>query len=192
MSPRNEDSSDFALYTSLLKSARERTWRPIRHPSFVAFFVLAVFGLGAAGVWLEVYVLLFPEPHSPCTPSALHHLPSSTEALRTALITFFTAVAGTSAMQLVWAEELKHFRSASALVLFLFLVAALVIFPSRISDSVAITAGVIMSLVSLWVWWVANAMQLDLLDRIDPSDPVGGRDPHAPLGGDRTGWNTGP
>src|SRR5690606_36288224 len=151
-----------------------RTTRPRRHPSFVAFFILAVFGLGASGVWLELYVLVFPDP------TAIGHFlrhpgaPSHFDALRTALITFFTAVAGTSAMQLIWAEDLKHFRSASALILFLFLVVALVIFPARICDCAAISIGVLMSLLALWVWWIANAKQADLLDSVDPRDAVGG------------------
>lgn len=189
MSSLSKGISEWALYRDLWRGVVERTTRPLRHPSFVAFFILAVFGLGASGVWLELYVLVFPDRSA--TSHFLHYpgAPSRFDALRTAMITFFTAVSGTSAMQLIWAEDFKHFRSASALILFLFLVVALLIFPARICDCAAISVGALMSLLALWVWWVANAKQADLLDRVDPRDAVGGKT-STPLSGSTSGWNT--
>ncbi|HEV7270006.1 hypothetical protein [Pseudoxanthomonas sp.] len=180
--------SEWKLFFDIGEEMVKRTKIPLRHPSFVIFFSLAVVGLGGLGIWLELYSALVPVNHAEDAKGALEEL--STNTLRTAFITFFPAVAGTSAMQLIWAESSKHFRSVAALLLFCFLVTALLIFPSRVSNTCAISLGVLMSLLSLWVWWIANAKQEDLLDKIDLDAPVGGGNPRARLNGDTTGWNT--
>lgn len=167
------------LFKELKRDIARRTKRPIKHPSFIIFFIIAVLGFSALGIWLELYAYVYPEVGA-ASPKL-----DPLGALRTAVITFFPAVAGTAAMQLIWADGAKHFRSVAFLTLFIFLVAALWIFPAnRISTESALFYGFIASLVSVYVWWVANADQIDLLDKINPSAPLGGENPEAPLTGD--------
>lgn len=163
------------LYREIADELGERTAKPIRHPSFVVFFACAVLGLGALGVWLELYSYIYPDRGG--------YANRETDALRTALLTFFPAVAGTAAMQLMWAESTKHFRSVAFAILGVFLVVALVISPARISNGSALFFGVVASVMSLWVWWIANAKQADLLDEINPSDSVGGDNVQVKLAG---------
>lgn len=164
-----------SLFKELASEIRDRTKKPAKHPSFIVFFLIAVLGFGALGIWLELYVYVYPDPAAT--------VPLSSDALRTAILTFFPAVAGTAAMQLIWAESTKHFRSAAFLVLALFLVMTLVLFPARISNGSALFFGVAASILSLWVWWIANAKQVDLLDALNPTAAVGGEDAGAPLPG---------
>jgi hypothetical protein len=178
MSANNESPITKGLYREIADEFKERTTKPAKHPSFVLFFVFAVLGLGALGIWLELYSYIYPELGV--------YQSRKTDALRTAILTFFPAVAGTAAMQLVWAGSTKHFRSAAFAILGAFLVVALITSPSRISNTSALVVGVIASLVSLWVWWIANAKQADLLD--NPSAPTGGDDVNRKLPGSLEGY----
>lgn len=163
------------LYREIADELRERTTKPAKHPSFVLFFIFAVLGLGALGIWLELYSYIYPESG--------RHPSQETDALRTAMLTFFPAVAGTAAMQLMWAESTKHFRSVAFAILGAFLVVALIISPARITNASALVVGVMASVASLWIWWIANAKQADLLDKINTSAPVGGDDVEVKLSG---------
>lgn len=163
------------LYKQLLDEALGRTLKPWRHPSFVFFFAIAVFGFSALGIWIELFNYIYPD--RAVWPA------NRSDPLRTAILTFFPAVAGTAAMQLIWAEAPKHFRSAAFSLLVLFLAVALLISPSRISNASAISYGTLASIISVWVWWIANANQADLLDTVDPDDSVGGNDPKIDLHG---------
>ncbi len=166
-------------YRQIFDELRSRTIAPAMHPSFVVYFVLAVSGLGALGVWLELYAYIYPEPSV--------YPRQRSDSLRTAILTFFPAVAGTAAMQLLWAESTKHFRSVAFAILGIFLLLALIVSPSRITNASALFVGVTASLVSLWVWWIANAKQPDLLDNFNPSTPVGG-EPGTALPGSVAGY----
>lgn len=175
MSADSRGPQSKGLYREIADEFKERTVKPFKHPSFVLFFIFAVLGLGALGIWLELYAFIYPEKGAYST--------GGTDALRTAVLTFFPAVAGTAAMQLMWAEATKHFRSVAFAILGAFLVVALIISPARISNPSALVVGVLASFFSLWVWWIANAKQADLLDKINTSAPVGGDDVEVPLPG---------
>jgi hypothetical protein len=166
------------LFEELRKEIFNRTKKPLKHPSFIIFFILAVLGFSATGIWLELYEYVYISSKEPA--DSINRLGS----LRTAVITFFPAVAGTAAMQLIWSEQAKHFRSVAFLTLVIFFVVAIWIFPdSRITIGSALIVGSIASLFSVYVWWIANANQADLLDAITPSAPVGGDNLKGPLSG---------
>ncbi|WP_146256752.1 hypothetical protein [Stenotrophomonas maltophilia] len=172
-------SSDWQFFRDLSKEAVSRTILPSRHPSFISFFIIAVLGFGALGVWIEVYALFFPE----AVTSTNAAQGSSLSSIRVAILTFFSAIAGTSAMQLFWAEDLKHYRSASFLLLVLPVSAAIVTAPSRFPNWLALAIGIIISIASMWIWWIANAKNPDLMDKpTDPGAAVGG-DPNGGMNG---------
>lgn len=176
----HNQNSQQNLYKKLWDELWRRTKGPFHHPSFIVFFLLAVVGFSALGIWLELYVYIYPDPSSPT--------PRSSDSLRTAVLTFFPAAAGTAAMQLIWAEQPKHFRSAAFLILAIFLVLAFWLFPARISNASALLWGSLASITSLWIWWIANANQADLLDELDTSAPIGGSRTDGPLQGGLNGF----
>lgn len=139
---------------------------PVGHFSFVSYFFVAVVIFGGAGIWTELRAYLNFVP----TPDQLCH---SLASLRTAVITFFPALAGSSCMQLIWAEN--HERSLRAFAVVMLAVLILAIFfitPEGVSDRAALTVGAAASFLALWSWWIANAKQKDLLD---PDAATGGK-----------------
>lgn len=167
-------------WSALGKELRKRTVDPISHFSFVAYFLLAVFAVGGTGVWLELYSYLFLLPKDSINDSSL-------VPLRTAVITFFPALAGAASLQLIWAEDNQKFlRAFAVLILFFLTIVALAIAPTAaLSHSTALIIGVVSSVIALWTWWIANAKQQDLLD---PDAPLGKKDPEAELAGNLNGF----
>ena len=162
-------------WKALLGELKRRTLEPLGHPSFVIYFVVAVVIIGGIGLWLELYKYIFFATSSgekdPVSP------------LRTAVITFFPALAGTACLQIVWAEHQKAIRSFGILFLCLMTVTALAISPSAIGNHAALIIGGFSSVAALWTWWVANANQKELLDSIDSDAPLGKKNAAAPLSG---------
>lgn len=161
----------------LWRELKKRTLQPLRHPSFVIYFVVAVIVVGGAGVWLELITYLQAVAAKRCP---------SLDALRTALVTFFPALAGCACLQLIWAEDHQRaLRAFAILVLFAVSILALVLgLIPAIEHRTALFIGLFPSAIALWIWWVANAKQPDLLD---PDAPTGG-DPNGPLAGDLRGF----
>lgn len=142
----------------LVRELRKRTVEPVFHASFVMYFCVAVLLVGGLGVWFEMHSYLFYVP----TPE--HPLPSSA-SLRIAVVTFFPALAGSSCLQLIWAEDHhKSLRAFAITALAALTAVVLAIAPSSVSDSAALSTGVVASIIALWTWWIANAKQRDLLD----------------------------
>lgn len=157
-----------------------RTKEPAAHASFVMYFLIAVVVIGAGGVWIELYSLLFLAD-TDCPSS------SSVSGLRTAIITFFPALAGTACMQLVWAEDKnKSLRSFAVTALVLITILAIGISPSVIGSMTVFIFGLLASLLALWLWWIANSKDPDLLDP-NLEAPLG-KDPRSELSGDLTGF----
>lgn len=160
----------------LKKSLLDRTLRPWQHPSFVLYFLVAVVLIGAAGIWLEVHKLLFGAVDC-----------ASGSALRTALITFFPALAGSACMQIVLAEdEQKSMRAVAICLLTVLTAVALCISPATVRETAAIWIAATCSLIALWTWWIANALQTDFQDGNDA--PVGKSDPKSDLQGSLVGF----
>lgn len=164
----------------LWRELKKRTTEPFSHASFVIYFFVAVIVIGGIGFWIELYNYLIL-----ATPNSGQE--SSVSALRTSVITFFPALAGSACLQLVWAEShQKSLRAFGILFLCLTTVIALAISPAAIVNSSALLFGFFSSIVALWIWWIANAKQKDLLD-IDPDAPLGGNK-DAVLSGDLNGF----
>lgn len=166
-------------WSAVTRELIKRTFRPLSHFSFVAYFFGAVVLFGGLGVWLELYsyLVLTPATHEPAHPLA---------SLRTALITFFPALAGSACMQMIWAEQYQKFLRAFAVIALLILAAfALMITPKEVGHGTAINIGVACSIFALWTWVVANAKQQDLLDA---DAPLGNKNPNAKLAGNLDGF----
>lgn len=169
-----------ASWAILGRELMRRTIQPASHVSFALYFFVAVIVLGAAGIWLELYAYL--------SFAAVPYQSPSAAALRTAVTTFFPALAGTSCMQLIWENDdfrsLRAFATSALVVLFL---AALAIAPATVSNSAALWVGCVASCLAFWTWWIANAEQKGLMD-LDPDAPMGKKDPKANLSGNLDGF----
>lgn len=187
-----QTKDSWSQYTRLFGELRERTLAPILHPTFVIYFVVVMVLISPCNVWVELYAYLLPSqslPPATTVISSAAAVPSpSLFALRTALLTFFPTVAAGTAMQLVWAEDRKAMRAIAMLMLTGLAVVTALITPDRVGDGKAIVFGGLATVASLWLWWIANSRQADLLDKGDPDDPIGGEDVGAPLPGDLDGF----
>lgn len=171
-------------WVRLGRELKKRTVDPIGHVSFTLFFLVAVILLGGAGVWLELhsYFSYVPTAEKPT---------ASLAALRTAVITFFPALAGSSCMQLIWVnDELKSLRAFATSILVILFIAAVAIAPDKISTNLALVIGGISSCIAFWMWWIANADHPGLKDIDDPDASLGNRDPSGELSGDLDGFTT--
>jgi hypothetical protein len=176
----NTSINKITSWTLLRKELWNRTKEPAAHASFVLYFLIAVVMIGAGGVWIELYSLLV-------LAGPVNSIAPSESGLRTAVITFFPALAGSACMQLVWAEDRnKYLRSFAVFVLFVMTILAIGISPNVISSKSVFFVGSIASLLALWTWWIANAKQHDLLD--NNLDASLGKDPLSALSGDLNGF----
>lgn len=161
-----------------------RTFDPLTHLTFVAFFFVGMFVFGPLSVWIELYQYAIPAASSSTVaqtspPEAVRSLAS----LRTALLTFFPAVAATAAMQLIW-SQVKALRAFASVLFTVIIVGTAMIYPKRIADLTAVSIGAALTVITFWFWWLANAKNPDLLDKVDPDDSIGGDNPNRHLSGD--------
>lgn len=169
-------------WNQLGRELKKRTEEPIGHVSFTLFFLVAIILLGGAGVWLELYSYFSYAPTAE-EPTA------SAAAIRTAVITFFPALAGSACMQLIWVTgELKSLRAFATSVLVILFIAAVAIAPDKISTTPALLVGGLSSCIAFWMWWIANADHPDLKDIVDPYASLGKQDPSGELAGNLDGF----
>lgn len=175
----NDEVNKYSYWSRLHKTRGERTLQPWRHPSFVLYFFAAILLVGGAGMWLELHKVLF----------AMEGESKSLENIRTALITFFPALAGSACMQVILEEnDDRALRAVAVCMLIVLSTLALAIAPSTVSASAAILLGILGTLLALWTWWIANAKQPGLQDgRTDA--PIGRLDPKSGLSGSLDGFN---
>lgn len=185
--PSGSQRESWAHYAHLFGEIWARTHRPLQQPSFVMYFLVVMIVISPLNVWVEWYAYAMPASSGNSDETPFTN--SSLLGLRTALLTFFPAVAAGTAMQLVWAQKNKAMRAFAILTFTCLAAVTAFITPARISDEIALRVGIVATVVSLWLWWIANARQADLLDKLDPDAPVGGENPHAPLPGDLVGFN---
>ena len=150
-----------------------RTHRPSREFVYWVHFALCVVILGGLGFWIE----LIQQNH-------LLPVQRSWNNAYTALVTFFPAVIGSSCVQMMFESGDRRMHAFSLVTCFgAFIIGAALISAARPVDVFTWFAAIVMSLVSLWVWWIANADNTKLHDEPSDDAPLGG-DPTAPLSGD--------
>jgi hypothetical protein len=178
--PNNPDPDGGTTYQNgfkhLLRELAERTRAPIGHVTFWVYLVLGVILFGGLGVWLEwiSYSYAVPKP--------------SSDALRTALITFFQALVGSTSIQLVFAENNKPMRAFAILCLVIFLVPAIWLTLDRsVGPGPAFLLAGIASVAAVWIWWIAHAFEPVFRDQLNVTAPVGGETNVTPPG-DLTGF----
>lgn len=158
---------------------KRRFLAPVGQVSFWVFFLLGVVFFSASGVWVEL---------------GKHGLTESgnLEGVRTAIYTFFPALACTATMQIIFSEDdKKYMRSLGyAVGLILILIGiGLLAFDSFFSSTGSIVLGTIASIISVLTWWIANGYEQMFYDNLKGDESTGG-DPGAPLNGSTSGLKT--
>jgi len=195
MTTKKIDQNDPWLQYKLLgNELRNRTLGPLRHVQFVVYFLIAMVLVGPISVWIEVFRIYILDSASAVPTGATQTAMSTATAasiapLRTALLTFFPAVAATAALQLVLADQSSQIRAIAMLCFVGILTLAVFMVPNQISDTRAMMVGALATLIAYWLSWIANARNSDLLGKIDPSDPIGGNNATASLKGSLDGYN---
>lgn len=158
---------------------RRRLFAPIGQVSFWVFFLLGVVLFSASGVWVELGKYAFSEQ-------------GNLNGVRTAIHTFFPAVACTATMQIIFSEDdKKYMRSlgyAVGLILILIGIGLLAL-DERLSSTVSILLGASASIISVLAWWIANGDEQMFYDNLKGDESTGG-DPKAPLKGSTSGLKT--
>ncbi|WP_139791112.1 hypothetical protein [Chromobacterium violaceum] len=160
----------------VIEELKRRFYTPIGQMTFWTFFLVAVIGIGALGLWVECY-------------KAWPFWENKTDGILTAIYTYFPAIAGGSALQMLMdnrKETQQHMRSfcvLSGAVIFLLTLP----FMSGVSPIWGFIWGLFGIIASLLLWWVANGVNPSFLD-IDPSDSLGAN-PSTPPAGDAGGFN---
>lgn len=161
-------------FASLKAFLLTRLSTPLGHVSFWTYFILAIIGLGAVGVWVEIVRwMLAPE--------------AETSGILTAIYTYFPAVAAGATLQLVMASREKYVRSFSILMASLIGAATVPHSVGLVKETTAFSWGLCGSLLALTLWWVANGTNQDFLDST-PEDSLGGNLADEPTG-DTRGFN---
>lgn len=139
-----------------------RTVEPRGSVPFVFYVVMGILVFGALGIWIEVYQFF-----TSTTRDAVR--------ITVAMITFFSTIIGTSAVQLAYDafdEFNKIMLSFAVLLLVLFSVFAILLSKAGASNVVFFGLDVVCSICAVWVWWIANAKAKTFA--FDPDAPTGG------------------
>lgn len=163
-------------WVALRRDIWNRVRDPLEHPSFFFYFFFFVFGLGSAGTWVELIKLkLAGDPNY------------SLNGVTTSLVTFASALIGTSCTQISIDERATKALKTLAqgiLVLYVFGVVIAAVGIGEAADVAVIWAAA--SVFALIVWWIANARSPGLRD---PEAPTGGS-VNRDLPGDLAGYKT--
>ena len=172
----NNDEENYTFpknsFKPLYAEIKHRLCNPIGQVSFWVAFWVGLVGLGGMGIWVEWYR---------ASPAG-----ASLENLRTALHTFYPAIAFTACLQLILGEKDKKYvqsAAAGAAVLILLVSAFLTASDAKISQLWSIGVGVVVSVIAVLLWWIANGLEPIFQDGI-PADAATGGDPLAGLAGD--------
>ncbi len=125
------------------------------------YVIIGILIFGALGIWIEVYQFL-----TSTTPDA--------SRIIVAMITFFLALVGTSAVQLAYDaldDSNKIMLALALLLLVAFSIFAILLCRAGTS-TLMFVLNVACSLSAVWVWWIANAKTGTF--NVRPDAPTGG------------------
>ena len=164
----------------LRKELARRTREPAGDVPFILYFALATVIFGGLGIWAELVKVLLAEK------------PVGLGGLTTAMITFYPALAGSTALQLVLISVGKSDKvliSFALLLLCLFPITAVLL--SLVSNShpvFVLVAGIVLWFGVMWLWWITNCDDVTYKQTAAPDAATGGN-PSRPLSGDLTGFS---
>lgn len=155
----------------------DRTFRPLRHPTFVIYFFVAVAGIGAWGLWVELFNFAITEK-------------GDIARFKGVFVNVIPAFAAPTCMQLLLAEKERALRAFS--ILLVAICAISLALCNGLPPIPSVVFGLLSILVAMWLWWITNANQSDFSDdRMNPDAATGGvPNPNAPMPGTLVGFKT--
>ncbi len=177
MSDVTSASSGVSDWVHLSRELARRTREPIKHAPFVFYVILGTIVFGGLGVWVELLKIVISESSV------------GLAGLITAIITFYPALAGSTTIQLVLSSANRNDKvvmSFGLLMLCLFTISALLlaVFAGKHPTAVMV-AGVVLSFLVVWVWWITNCDDATYKQMPAPDAATGG-DPERKLSGNIT------
>ena len=131
----------------LFEELGRRTREPARQPPFVGFVLTGVVLFGGLGIWVELLKLSF------ATGEVTY------DGLETSIITFYPALIGSSAIQLVlacWNKDKSLMSVGITTLCFSFVAAILLALSEHNHPYLVLTAGSALSCFAIWLWWITN------------------------------------
>jgi len=157
------------------EALKSRTSDPSHHPSYWGYFLVGVLLLGGLGIWVEILRIIL----SKNTPDLT--------SLCVAINVFYPSLGCASALQFVWGEYPKMLRALAIVMCGLFVVPCVLIAIFGHYTGWVLFWEIILSLISLWSWWITNADNRNLLDP-DPPTAYGPSNATEALGGTLQGF----
>jgi amino acid transporter len=164
---RNASGDRVNYWQELGEELRARLSGPLRHPTFIMYFVGIIMIIGGLGLLPPIVGLLLGN---------LRH-DAFLQALTSATYTYFLAITATAAVDFI----LSYRQRKYLLMFFLFLSLVVVlcalfaaIFGTlRSNPDTVLYPTAIGYLLALALWWIGNAKNVNLLDtRIEPRAPI--------------------
>jgi hypothetical protein len=173
-----DDEQEVGDWIYLWREIKRRTFQPFSSIPFLIYVVVAIVGLGCLGIWVELIKLALQTPGG------------SQSAVLTALCTFFPALIGSTAFQLILGatgKSDKIFVSIGYLVLILGLGGVILITLFNWLHPVkTFWAAVLFSASAVWLWWITNGD--DPTYKSTSVDAASGGDPNRTLKGNTRGF----
>jgi hypothetical protein len=161
----------------LCQELQDRFRAPAGQVTFGVFLLVGIVTCGGAPVWVELVKFL-----AGATPD--------TENIRTAMNCYFPAIGCAAAVQLAFAGESrqKYLTAFSYLATFFFFISSILtlLLEKRPATCRAWVIGIVLSLLAIATWWIANGRERTFQD-FDPSSALGG-EPQKSLSGDTSGF----
>lgn len=158
--------NSFGLLWAYLRGQFEA---PVGSVSFWVYLVVAILGLGALGIYVELY--------------KFSNVSCNSESLLTAIYTYFPAVTAGAWLQMTLdANGKKYIVSFAAITMFiLILLAFLHAVNLYRTPFLSFVVGIVGICGSTLFWWTANGGNQSFQD-FDPTDSLGGRTESEPQG----------
>ncbi|MDK1389671.1 hypothetical protein QN224_30370 [Sinorhizobium sp. 8-89] len=162
--------------TYLKRELSHRFLTPMGHFTFWVYLFVGIVFFGGFGVWYEVIPFWFSRPGS------------TSAGIYTALLTFFPALAGSSALQLLFAEGQKPLKAFSVAYAVVFIALAVWLgFAKPSNPIIAFTGATIGALLAILMWWLTSGNDPAFNDAIDDRSTLGA-DPKSTPKGDLNGF----
>ena len=159
-------------WVALIVELWKRLWEPLKQPSFVMYFLLALI-LGAMGVWAALVEGVIAKWQD-----------DTQEVFFRALVTFFPAIGSLACVHVIIVEDSKKFlRSLFSLLLIVLLSLAILsglTYPQNAPLGFRLTAiGTGLAVLSLWL---SNSNQEPFKETTEPANSIGGTVENEPAG----------
>jgi hypothetical protein len=168
----NQSRNAMRHWADLYRELKERITEPLRHPSFVFYFVAVILVVGGLGVSLSMIKIIGPDPSF-----------MDLVALPRALSSYLLAILASAVTDLILGESSK--RSLQMFALFLLVIGVILGLIGLTSFALrwAYGCSLVGVLLAWCLWFVANADNAKLKEREPPPNVATGGDPGAPLPG---------